>query len=144
MSDSIDFPLPPALQRLIENGFWPRTQQDVRKQNLKQLVSIEKIKRFAPDEDGIVFYPPPFFTIAQLATGNGFWKKWGALNQIKPTLTLDIGDFGSGSDRGLALDYQHEINNPSVIRLQWIGKGDANRWIKVADTFDEFVALILE
>lgn len=150
MSDSIDLLLPPVLQLLIENGFWPRDNKQVMAQERQPLIPLDKIKVFAPEEDTIVFMRPPFHTLAvEIPGAKEFWNKMGALHEVDAELTLIIGDFGLGSDAPIALDYRQDINNPSVIRLRHLGDPIewgkvTSSWIKVADTFDEFAALILE
>src|ERR1700760_3173419 len=93
-----ELPLPKRLLSLIDSGRWPRTPDEERRQNSHLLVSKERIQSFAPEEDRIYFFRPPFRTVAQRMNGAGgegaFWSKWGALGEISPELALDIGDFG--------------------------------------------------
>ena len=54
-----------------------------------------------------------------------------------------IADLGIGSDSPFVLDYQQEIDNPSVMIIRW-GE-DAfkdNRWMKIADSFESFIERI--
>lgn len=132
-----NLPLPKRLLKLIETGRWPRTHEEELHQNSRPLVPKERVQSFAPEEDRIYFFRPPFRTIAQRLNGKGgpFWSRWGALNEIAPDLALDIGDFGLGADSAIVLDYRHE--NPPVIRLLW-RKPEPNVWVRCADSFDEF------
>jgi hypothetical protein len=41
-------PVPSRLIKLIQFGFWPQTDAEERKQNIKSLVSKERIELFAP------------------------------------------------------------------------------------------------
>lgn len=137
-------PLPQALTDLINNGFWPTTEQASLAQNLKCLVSPDKIRAFAPEEEWICFYRPPFGTEEQYMKNNPSWDSpmW-ATHEIEPSLTLIIGDFGLGSDAPIALDYREDRNNPSVIRLQW-NLAEANHWVEVALSFAEFAKMIID
>jgi len=60
-------------------------------------------------------------------------------NSFALNLAVAIGDFGLGSDAPLMLDYWRSPESPCVLRLQW--SQDGNQWIKVSDSFDEFVAI---
>ncbi len=137
--------LPERLLALIESGQWPRTSDDAMRQNLNPLVSPECIHLFAPEENQIAFYPPPFDTIAQelnAAAANRYWSRWGALQEISPELTVAIGDFGIGSDTAVALDYRQDRGNPAVIRLLWREPKQPNTWVHCADSFDEFADML--
>ncbi len=136
-------PLPQALSNLIESGFWPTTEADSLAQNLKSLVPRDRIKAFAPEEDSIYFYQPPFATVSLCKKhGEQFWD-WpmSAAHEIDADKTILIGDFGLGSDAPIALDYRRNTNSPSVIRLKWSQEG--NNWVEVAATFEDFIKLIL-
>jgi hypothetical protein len=134
-------PLPRRLLKLIKAGRWPRTHEEELHQNLHFLVPKECIQSFAPEQDRIYFFRPPFRTIAQRMGGTegAFWSKWGALGAIAPNLALDIGTFGLGSDSAIVLDYRHE--NSPVIRLVW-RKPEPNVWIRCSDSFDDFADLL--
>ena len=119
MSNPHVLPLPPALQRLIDSGFWPRNQQESQAQHSKPLITKAKVQAFAPDEDGIHLYPFPFYTVSECGQyGEEWWDEWTAVHMIDPARTLIIADFGIGSDTLIALDYRRDINNPTVIRLK--------------------------
>jgi hypothetical protein len=136
-----ELPLPKRLLNLIDSGLWPRTPDEERRQNVHLLVPKERIQSFAPEEDRIYFFRPPFRTIAQRMNGGegAFWSKWGALGEISPDLALDIGDFGLGADSAIVLDYRYA--NPPVIRLKW-RKPESNVWVRCADSFDEFADML--
>lgn len=88
-------------------GFKPDEEH---RQNIHLLVPKERIQSFAPEEDRIYLFRPPFRTIAQLLNSreDGFWSERGALADIEPDLALDIGDFGIGADSAIVLDYRHK------------------------------------
>lgn len=145
--------LPNRLLQLLETGRWPRTEEEELHQNIRSLVSTERIRSFAPDQDRIYFVRPPFSTVAALiaARKREFWSRFGALEQISPDLSIFIGDFGLGSDSPILLDYRQDPANPSVIRLKLNpiladassgGRpkvlGWANAWLQCADSFDAF------
>ena len=136
--------LPQRMAALIESGVWPRTSMEAMRLNTKPLVSVEQVHRFAPEENKVVLYPPPFVTIAEELRNDqvGFWSKFGALQKISPELTLVIGDFGMGSDAAIALDYRADRDYPSVIRLLWREGGERNTWVGCAKTFDEFADML--
>lgn len=138
-----DLPLPKRLIGLIESGLWPRTHAEAEQQNIRSLVPAERIHLFAPEEDRIYLAWPPFYTIAERSCGGakGFWSQWGALQEISPELSVDIGDFGLGSDTTIVLDYREDRGNPVVIRLKW-RKPEPNAWIRCADSFDQFADML--
>ncbi len=139
-----DLLLPKRLIALIESGLWPRTEKEALRQNLKSLVPKERIKLFAPEEDRLYLFPPPFNTVAnkQLKEGAGkFWSRYCSLDEIVPALSVEIGGFAIGSDSPILLDYRQDISNPKVIRLQWQRPGP-NTWVCCANTFDEFADIL--
>lgn len=51
-----------------------------------------------------------------------------------------IADLGHGSDSPFTLDYRKDINNPSVMIIWWGEDMEKdNRWITIADSFEEFI-----
>ena len=148
--------LPKRLLRLIETGRWPRTHEEELRQNIQPLFSKESIRSFAPDQDRIYFVRPPFSTVAsRIASGETFWSKFGALEQISPEMSIIIGDFGLGSDSPIVLDYRQNAENPAVIRLKLnpiygdpsaSGRpnllGWSNSWLRCADSFDALADLL--
>jgi hypothetical protein len=60
MPDDVNgLPLPRLLLELIASGVWPRPDS-VNLQNGMPWVPLDRVHRFAPDENGLYFYPPPF------------------------------------------------------------------------------------
>jgi hypothetical protein len=136
-----NLPIPKELTALIAEGFWPKDAETARQQNLRPLIPESVIRKFAPEESKIFFYPPPFSTVQAFMKGNkSFWSKFGATEEIDINQTLIIGDFGPGSDTGIALDYRKSKSEPSVIRLHWAEEG--NHWIQVAPNFATFATYI--
>ena len=132
---SDDLPIPSALANLIEIGAWP-TIESANSQNLRPLATPEALHRLAPGESSLFLDAPPFSTLAcEVAASPQFWKEHGALKEIDPELALVIGDFGSGSDTPIVLDYRRDPE-PSVKRLAWSSEG--NYWVEVAPTFEAF------
>lgn len=130
--------LPRRLVSLIESGRWPRTESEALQQNLKSLVPKERIQLFAPEESTLYLNKPAFHTVAKVMNHPGkFWYRFGALDEIDPELSVEIGDFGFGSDSPILLDYRQDRSNPAVIRLQ--GRNpQPNGWVRCSDSFDEF------
>jgi len=141
METESNLPLPTRLRQIIETGRWPKTHDEEIHQNIRSLVPKERIQSFAPEQDRIYLFRPPFRTIAQRMSGaeGAFWSRWGALGEIAPDLALDIADFGLGTDSAIVLDYR--LQNPPVIRLVW-RKPEPNEWVRCADSFDEFADLL--
>jgi hypothetical protein len=134
--------LPKRLVGLIDRGLWPRSHAEAQRQNIRSLVSAERIHLFAPEEDRIYLAAPPFCTITRRMSNSGrFWKEWGALDEISPELSVDIGYFGLGSDSAIVLGYRQNPSDPAVIRLKW-RKPQPNTWVRCADTFDEFADML--
>ena len=132
--------LPLLLNEMLAAGRWPRTPEEAESQNRRPWVSTENIRRLAPDETLIYFFPPPFFTVRERSRENDFWN-WPQTdpNGIDFDLAIDIGDFGLGSDAPILLDYRADPTNPRVIRLQWSRTGENNRWVQMAHDFKTFV-----
>ncbi len=137
-------PLPPELRKLIEAGRWARDESDVNRQSAGQLIARELVRRISADDQRVVFFPPPFATVAERSKSNTeFWEQDGALGEITPDECLDIGDFGHGSDSPLVLDFSQSPDEPRVLRLAWgEGGGEANHWVEVAASFDELVEVL--
>ncbi len=133
--------IPKALTALIESGFWPRNSAEADRQNLRCLVPEASVRLFATEEERIYFYPPPFRTVRQDQAKNSFWSDpRSATHEIKPDLTVIIGDFGIGSDAVLLLDYSQTATDPRIIRLKWAEEG--NHWVEVTATFDQFAKML--
>jgi hypothetical protein len=148
----MELPLPAGLESLIQTGFWPTTPEAVNAQNLRSLVSKERIIRFAPEEDGLHLQRPPFRTIEERLQGEEgtfFWKRpEAAIHEIDPALALVIGDFGLGSDAPIILDYREDKLNPCVLRLRWSTDQEKprfsdNHWVKIADNFSQFAEFLV-
>jgi hypothetical protein len=136
-------PLPKRLRTLIDGGFWPRTAEEERQQNIRSLVAENRIHLFAPDENRLYLLRPPFRTVAERMTGaeRRFWMGYGALHEISPELCLQIAAFQIGSDSAVVLDYTYHPADPAVIRLKW-QKPKPNTWTRCADSFDEFADML--
>jgi hypothetical protein len=66
--------IPPLLTELIAAGCWPNTPDDERGQNLRSLVSADRVHAFAPEEETIHLDCPPFRTVQErVAHGEKFW-----------------------------------------------------------------------
>jgi len=70
-----------------------------------------------------------------------FWPRFGALEEISPELSVEIGDFGIGSDSPILLDYWQDRSKPTVIRLHW-RKPQPNVWVRCAGNVDEFADML--
>ena len=139
-------PVPHRLMTLIDRGLWPSTAAEAQWQNIHSLVPAERIHLFAPEEDKIYLMAPPFRTVATIRQSQGkgkFWDRFAALEGISPELSVDIGDFGLGSDSPIVLDYREDRNSPTVIRLKW-RKAERlpNVWVRCADTLDKFADML--
>jgi hypothetical protein len=139
-------PIPDRLVSLIDRGLWPRTEVEAQRQNIDSLVPAERIHLFAPEEDSIYLSAPPFCTATTRRRDQGegkFWDRFAAPEGISHELSVDIGDFGLGSDSPILLDYRGHRNSPTVIRLKWRkALGLPNVWVRCADSFDEFADML--
>lgn len=140
--ESTSLPIPRELTDLISTGFWPRDWDQALAQHLRPLVPKSSVRRFAPEEDQVFLFPPPFLTVRQrLKPEEMFWTDPQiAVHEIDPDLTLLIGDFGLGSDAPIVLDYRDRPDEPRVIRLRWAA--DGNHWVEIAPTFAAFAAYL--
>lgn len=138
-----EFQLPEELVALIEAGKWPRNLHEANQQNLRSLAPEERIQLLAPEECRLFLYYPPFGTAASILSREevgGFYRRFGAVDQIVPEATVEIGDFGLGSDAPIALDYRNGPTEPRVIRLLWATGG--NRWVEMAPDFRTFAEVL--
>src|SRR5262245_42433803 len=90
--------IPTELVAQIEAGRWPRTPSEAQMQNIRPIVQQHIVKAFAPDESGIVLYPPPFHTIQRELDERSFTADQLGIQDIVPSKTVLIADFGLGSD----------------------------------------------
>ena len=138
--------VPARLLALADAGIWP-TAQTESSQNLKPLATVDRIRVLAPEEDQLYLYAiENFRTIAnelesKHAQTRSFWETYGALDQVDPSRSLIIGDFGLGSDAAIILDYRERPTAPVVMRLKRISA--ANRqtqscWCRCAESFDDY------
>ena len=107
-------------------------------------VSGDRVHRFASDESDIYLAMPPFISVdqcVQAGRAGDFWQRYGALDQITPTMALIIGDFGLGSDSPIILHFADNPQDPSVLRLRWHPDG-RTEWVLGANNFDDFAALL--
>jgi hypothetical protein len=136
--------IPPLLTELIAAGRWPNTTDEERRQNVRPLVSADRVRAFAPEEETICLYCPPFRTVQERVAHNE--KVWTSATAAPEQITFDkalvIGDFGLGSDAPILLDYRASATRPCVLRLRWQGRGDRNRWVEIAPDFDTFCAVL--
>jgi len=135
--------VPGLLETLIASGRWPRNGQEANAQNLKSLVSPQRVRSLAAEESTIYLLPPPFRTVREASIQNNFWN-WPTSDPggIDFDLAIDIGDFGPGSDAPILLDYRVDLANPRVIRLRWSDHGDSNRWVVMAPDLTSFVGAL--
>lgn len=132
--------IPDLLQTLLTTGRWPRTADEALNQNLRSLVAEDRNLRLSR----IYLYPPPFHTLAQTVAsrGKGFYSQYGELHQLVPEASIEIGDFGLGSDALILLDYRAGPSDPRVIHLEWSGGGRPNYWVVMAPDFASFVEML--
>jgi hypothetical protein len=138
--------IPARLVSLIDAGIWPRNSDESNLQNSRCLVPKEYIHRFAPEEDMLFLYPPPFHTLTKTVAGgeDSFYSNFGALNEISPEASIEIADFGLGADATILLDYRHSTIAPRVIRLRWAGEWGVidNHWVVCGESFDQFADML--
>jgi hypothetical protein len=131
--------IPVQLQAMLAEGRWPRTADEALRQNLQFRVPEDRnctLRR-------ISLYAPPFHTVARIiAGGDDFYSRFGALHELVPEASVEIGDFGVGSDATILLDYRAGPVNPRVIHLEWGDRGEANYWVVMAASFAKFVELL--
>jgi hypothetical protein len=105
------------------------------------------VRKFAPEEDELHLFVPPFQTIADeiaaapVVVVNEFWKRFGALDEITAEKALILGDFGLGSDAPIILNYAVDAVDPPVFRLRWL-PNRPTKWVQGARNFDEFASIL--
>jgi uncharacterized protein (TIGR02996 family) len=138
-------PLPRALVDLMAGGRWPHPD------------TASRVQRLFPEWS--YFYPYPFETMRSETVLYPFetGPMWlGKPDPERPPGDLDmslaviIADLGHGSDQPFALDYRASLEHPRLLILQWdaydhdptVPRGDQNRWMEVAPSFQAFAEWI--
>jgi hypothetical protein len=135
--------IPRLLEEMLTAGRWPRNAAEANARCGHPLFSQERLQAVAPGEHTIFLLPPPFLTVREQVVGNPFWTEdYAAPDGIDFDLSLDIGDFGIGSDAPILLDYREKADNPCVLRLLWSRGGSSNQWVVMAPDFPTFVAAL--
>ena len=143
----MELAFPKLLTDLIVAGVWPANAKAACAQNLRPLVSSERVRMFAAEEDEVHLSCPPFRTIAQEVASASpivvkeFWARHGALHEIVAEKALILGDFGLGSDAPIILNYAVDAVDPPVFRLRWVAN-QPTRWVQGARSFAEFAWLL--
>ena len=132
--------IPERLRAMLAEGRWPRTAGEAAEQNLHSRVPEDRNRTLR----SIYLYAPPFHTVARIAAGGGmgFYSQFGALHELVPEASVEIGDFGLGSDAPILLDYRAGAADPRVLHLAWAGPPATNAWVVMAEDFDAFVELL--
>jgi hypothetical protein len=143
--------IPALLEEMIATARWPTSAAKAQSQNLRSLVSKDRLQTIAPEEGDLFLYAPPFQTVATLiARGEVFWDRPSSdPSGLVRDKALAIGDFGLGADAPIVLDYRDNPDNPTVRYLQWIfiageqpgtpNFGSQNSWVVLAPSFEAFV-----
>ena len=167
----IDLPIPNLLLDLVERGIWPADseqserfemayapngpQHDTVEAQRKRLtdygpprVPVDRIRLIYPGQCVLCLYPPPsgVRTVRPQARHWGMFEGFLVEHEIDRTRLLQIGDFGWGSDCVIILDYQMDLQRPTVCRLTpQVGSPDPDGYyrykiasIEIAPSFDEF------
>ncbi|SDL63885.1 SMI1-KNR4 cell-wall [Catalinimonas alkaloidigena] len=152
--------LPEKLVVMLRNGHW-RAPDD--KTGIQQVLDLpEHLKgRFDEYESYAADFEVYDFELMEREV-NGM-KKWPkaewfdesgcmflgkADSTVKPgdidvEKSIPIADLGRGSDSPFVLDYRGSAESPTVMILRWGGDAEQdNRWMKIAESFDEFVEAI--
>ena len=92
--------VPLGLVRLIQAKRWPQSGDEERRQHLLPIVPTDRVHRFAPEEDGLYLYAPPFRTVQQCCeSGETFWEESiAAPGELDFARAVPIADFGLGTD----------------------------------------------
>ena len=86
----VNFPLPDCLTRLLAAGIWPSAEgPSMNEQQLRPIISTDRVRRFAAEETLICLQHPPFPTIAEVRAAGGagdFWERFGIRKFFQPAL----------------------------------------------------------
>jgi len=142
-----EYDLPQEIVELVEARIWPRTEEEYAAQELNPKIDQELVQNIAPLFSVICFDLLPLQSIQELIDeGDDSWQV-PSLNKVDFRKTIVIGDFGSGSDTVIALNYENNPEEPSVIRMDWYNEDNPNlhdrvRWVKISSSFLEFCKLL--
>ena len=170
-------PVPTRLLDLVQRGVWPADFEQAmdfewaypdpddtleeRESRFQAYglprVPVDRIQLMDQAESALHLYPPPFrVSIAWSVRDRPGFERVFAEDEIDRKRLLGIADFGQGSDKPIVLDYQHDLQCPTVLRLEFnlvrTGRDDQqrwgqhkywdNHWVEVAPSFDEFALLL--
>ncbi len=129
------FDLPPLLRRLLDDGTWVNRGGDTDERIPRSLAD-----EWDPGAYGIHLENPTLTVADCVAQVPELTELWN-LDDIDPARCLIIADFGLGSDNPIVLDY---AVCPPAVRTQHLPTGSQTtpEWFTLADSFDEFVALL--
>ena len=153
------FNLPGAMIKRLETHKWKAPENKVHLKNLVQdhcpsNIQLDDFFQLIPD-----FYPWPVDLMKSESERlikwlDPTWDKDRIMflgqkdeqvypGDIEHDQVILFADFGLGSDTCFALDFRENLQRPIVILEYW-GKNPRtdNRWIKVADSFEAFEAII--
>ena len=125
--------IPPFIIRHIHNGTWNAIHDHevvgslFKDRDLIDLYSIEDIVR---ENKSWTENVDPIFI------GNENPSHFPGT--IDPRLSILIGDLGLGYDQPIALDFRPSLLHPSVVVFYWADYGNANYWIEIATTVEDF------
>lgn len=134
--------VPALLDELVATGRWPHDADAQLAQNLGPLVSPERVRRLAPDQDRIYLCVPPFVPIGRRSDPKDFFN-WPSSDPsgIDYDQAIMIGDFGIGSDSPIVLDYREDAANPRVVHLRYEPNAPplVGKWVVLTPDFLSFV-----
>jgi hypothetical protein len=64
--------------------------------------------------------------------------------KINPNKLILFADFGIGEDTPFGLDFQNDESSPKVVLLYYHNEAfEKNRWVEIADSFEDFEKMVM-
>ena len=108
---------------------------------IRDRLGKEAAHKVSPEDDRIYLFRPPFYTVDENAKSNpNFWlKSLTNVGEIDYERSVEIADFGLGSDSSIILNYEVSME-PRVMYLKWSFENgiESNSWVCTHETFEHF------
>src|SRR4051812_33433248 len=103
--------VPRLLDDLVVASRWPRDSREAMGQNLKALVSPERVQTLAPEEQWLYLLPPPFSTVRRQSQGTRSGSRTWQPRKGSTSTWLWISATSAGGCRGRGVRRQRPVRD---------------------------------